>query len=149
MEQPMAHEIDFRVELLVTRVEIYNQLFEYESAFADCLTLTLQVESNITPENQRRVSGEIALQGAYNYKSADQVHDYYGSWAFHTIERFSASIQFAPGQIHRLWQVCSSRPQWLFVTIEEGPPIPKLDTNVFGKFRFNYRAGTDLKYATY
>jgi hypothetical protein len=143
----MANEINFRTDLVVTRAEFYNQLFEYESASADCFTLSLDVKSNITPENQRKLSGEITLHGAYNYKSADYVQDYYGAWAFHTAERFSASIQLAPGQIYRLWQVCSARPQWLFVTIEEGPPVPKLDTSVFGKFRFSFRAGTELKFA--
>jgi hypothetical protein len=127
-EKPMVNTIDFRVELLVTRAELENKLFGHDSEFADLLTLSLDVESNITPENQRNVSGEKTLYGSFNYNSSDYIHDYYGSWAFHTDKRFSASIQFAPEQIQRLWQVCSSRPQWLFVCIEEGPPVPKLDT---------------------
>jgi hypothetical protein len=77
-------------EFLVRRAELHVQLFELSSA--ECLNLTLHVESN-NLSGGRKVIGEITLIAAYDCKSVDDADECQGSWAFHTRERFSATIQ--------------------------------------------------------
>jgi hypothetical protein len=129
-------------EFLVQRAELYVQLFEFNKSFAERLNLTLNVESNDLSSG-RRVIGEIKLIAAYNYKSVNDTDEYHGSWAFHTRDRFSATIQLTPEKLLRLWQIWSSQPQWFLISIEHGPPTPKFDTEFSGPFRLSYRAGAE------
>jgi hypothetical protein len=91
----------------------------------------------------KKFFGEITLTATYNSKSVDDADEYHANWAFHTRDRFSATIELSPEKLLLLWQIWSSQPQRFWFSIEHGPPTSKFETKFSGPFRLSYRAGAE------
>ena len=137
----MGLELNFHIDLLVTRSEIETHGFHYDGRSRDVVTVVLEVVSHVTPENDRKVNGEIYLTAEAGDMPSDYEGDYHGSWIFYTTERFRADIALPVVLLERLWRVCAAKPLWLFFTIEEGPELQMVGKEAEGLFRVRYRAG--------
>jgi len=133
----MGYEVGFGVEFVVTEGRIENTCVLEGGVVRDYLEVLFEVKSEITAENSRELTGEIYFS-ADNQPSPDRV----GEWIFYTENRFRAAIPLSPQLLERMWGAFATKPQWFLVTIQEGPPIPKVATSVSGDFRISYRAGS-------
>jgi hypothetical protein len=136
------------VDLLVTRIQVETSAFEYEG-LKENFQLGLDVVAAISPENDRNFTGEIQLIALDDPLLEHSEKPYDGSWIFYTENRFGAYIHVPMNIIERLWLISASKPQWLAVSIWDGPEIPEVDKRAAGKFRISYRAGNELKIPIY
>jgi hypothetical protein len=140
----VGYEINFSVELQVTRIEIETYAFEYQGRNKDALSLTIEVVSDLTPENSRKLTGEVSLVADDEGEADPDQKPFDGSWYFATAERFRADIVLPKNVIERFWFVSASKPQWLRFCISEGPEVTKLGHTFHGKFRIRFRAGNEI-----
>lgn len=129
-------------EFTVIRADIEGQMFRYESGFAECLVLTIEVRSSELNSDPRKLTGEIVFHGSHDYQSAHDVRPYYGQWAFYTADRFSAGIQLRADQIERLWNIYCSDRRGFLLQLTDGPPVTELNRNFEGDFRINFRTNS-------
>ncbi len=127
-------------EFSVARAGIEGQMFRYESGFAECLTLTIEVMSFGLNSDPRKLTGEVVFQGSHDYQSVHDARPYHGSWIFYTADRFAAEIQLRADQIERLWNIYSADRKGFLLAITEGPTVTELARNFEGDFRINFRS---------
>jgi hypothetical protein len=142
----MGHEIDFRVDLLVTRGAIENQYYvrEAPAPFRDDIALTFEVQAEITAENDRKLTGDLYLYGGEGGPAPEELGNPNGSWIFYTPDRFHAELYLPSLYLERIWSVFSARPQWFYFNIHEGAEVAELSKHYAGEFRLSYRAGYEV-----
>jgi hypothetical protein len=138
----MGHEIDFSVDLIVTRAAIENQLYVRDAVFRDDLSITFEVKADITPENARKLTGELYLYGG-DGPSPEDLGERNASWIFYTPDRFRADLHIPSPHLERIWNVFSRSPQWFCFSID-GPGVVELGRPYPGEIRLSYRAGYEV-----